>query len=224
MNMTRMSYLRWAASLLFALGCVGIAVHAFHYLAQEFNPANPFHRSFARSGWIVPLHFYAAGLALLLTPWVLSEYLRSRWPRLHRMGGWLYVLAVAIGGVAGLLLSPRAQGGWSTGASFLLLGLLWLLSTGFALFHVLRRNYVEHRRWMLRSVALTFGAVTLRIYLGLAIAVLGLEFAAAYMLAAWLCWPINLLLVEYYLRRVPRPGSPLWLDRGTHSASHPAGA
>lgn len=207
--------------LVFALACVGIALHAFFYLFHAFNPRNPFHVSFAAAGWAVPGHFFAAGLALLLLPLQFAQRLRARWPRLHRVGGWLYVFAVLVGGVSGLMLAPRAQGGWSTGGSFLLLALLWLGSTGMALYCAIRRRFDAHRRWMLRSAALTFAAPTLRLYLGLGLGVFGLGFPQAYLLAAWLCWVVNLLVVEAYLRRSTARCGPA---RGTGSGFLPAGA
>jgi hypothetical protein len=213
--------LRRLLFLLFALACVAIALHAFHYLFQAINPHNPFHASFAAGGWAVPAHFFASGLALLVLPLQFAQALRSRWPALHRVAGWLYVLAVLIGGVSGLLLAPRAQGGWATGASFLLLGLLWLGSTAMALYYAMRRRFELHRRWMLRSAALTFAAPTLRLHLVLGLAVFGLEFPPAYLLAAWLCWTLNLLLVEAYLRQRSRPSARA-LDTGL--GSRPAGA
>lgn len=218
---TRFRHVYWLWALFFTLGCVAIALHAFDYLSRDFNPRNPFHPSFAQAGWAVPAHFFAAGLALLLAPLQLSPALRARWPGLHRIGGGLYICAVAIGGVSGLLLAPRAQGGWATGSSFLLLGVLWLIFTGIALTRALQGRIAEHRRWMLRSVAMTFGAVTLRIYLGLGIAVLGLPFATAYLAAAWLCWPVNLLLIERYLRRAPLP-APHPPGHGMRSAFPPS--
>jgi cyanate permease len=59
---------------------------------------------------------------------------------------------------------------------------------------------VEHRRWMIRSYALTFGAVTLRLYLAVAIAT-QMDFAVAYRAISFLAWVPNLALVEWWLRR-----------------------
>ncbi len=207
---------------LFALSCAAIAAHAFGYLYVEINLRNPFHRAFASAGVSVPLHFFGAGLALLVAPLQWLGGVRRRWPRWHRMLGWLYVLAVLLAGSAGLLLAPRAQGGWSTGASFLLLALLWLAFTAFAVIHAIRRRFEQHRRWMLRSVALTFAAVTLRIYLGFGIAALRLDFATAYLLAAWLCWTLNLLAVELWLRWRQTPATAHAPDR--RWASDPSNA
>jgi len=54
---------------------------------------------------------------------------------------------------------------------------------------------LAHQRWMIRSLALTFAAVTLRVYLPLSVAV-GLPFDVAYPVIAWVCWVPNLLVAE----------------------------
>ena len=55
---------------------------------------------------------------------------------------------------------------------------------------------------------MTFGAVTLRIYLGL-FALAGVPFEEAYPAVAWLAWVPNLLLVEWFLalKREPKLGT-----------------
>ena len=62
--------------------------------------------------------------------------------------------------------------------------------------HALSRNLVAHRHWMMRCIPLTSAAITLRLTLGLLMGGLGWEFDAAYSVAAWVCWPINLLVCE----------------------------
>jgi predicted membrane protein DUF2306 len=65
---------------------------------------------------------------------------------------------------------------------------------------------VKHRRWMVRNFALTFAAVTLRLWIPMSFAA-GIPFEIAYPAIAWLCWVPNLLLPEYYLnRRTLLPG------------------
>ncbi len=82
----------------------------------------------------------------------------------------------------------------------------WTGTTLAALQAALRRDLVAHRRWALRSFASAFAAVTLRLELPLA-AMLGVPFATAYPLVAWLCWVPNLLVAEWWLarRRVETP-------------------
>ena len=61
-------------------------------------------------------------------------------------------------------------------------------------------RFAEHRVWMLRSFALTFAAVTLRLYLPI-FPMLGLPLVEGYRVVSILCWVPNLILVELYLRR-----------------------
>jgi hypothetical protein len=52
---------------------------------------------------------------------------------------------------------------------------------------------------MTRSFALTFAAVTLRIYIPLALAA-GVGFADSYPAIAWLCWVPNLVVAQFLVR------------------------
>ena len=81
-----------------------------------------------------------------------------------------------------------------------MLATLWLLATGTAYRHIRAGDRVSHRRWMIRSYALTFAAVTLRIYLPLSLA-FGLPFGPAYQTIAWLCWVPNLVVAEWIILR-----------------------
>ena len=55
-----------------------------------------------------------------------------------------------------------------------------------------------HKAWMARNYAMAFGAVTLRIYLGMFTA-LQIPFEEGYPVVAWLSWVPNLILVEWWM-------------------------
>jgi hypothetical protein len=57
---------------------------------------------------------------------------------------------------------------------------------------------------MIRNYALTFAAVTLRIWLPLLSEVAGIEFVNAYRAVAWLCWIPNLYVAQRIIEQ-PRP-------------------
>jgi hypothetical protein len=61
-------------------------------------------------------------------------------------------------------------------------------------------RFIEHRAWMIRSFALTFAAVTLRLYLPLHL-LFQVHFDDAYRAISFLCWVPNLLVAELYLRK-----------------------
>ena len=159
------------------------------------------------------LHALAAAAALLLAPWQLLAGLRRRRPGLHRRMGRAYAGAVLIAGLAGFPLAAASFAGPVAAAGFAALALAWILSTALGVRAARAGDLAAHRRWMLRSVALTCAATTLRLYLPIPPA-LGWSFVDGYRVIAWACWLPNLLAVEAWLslrqgRRSARSGAPV---------------
>ena len=142
------------------------------------------------------LHIFAAAFALALGGFQFSRRIRARWPRVHRLMGRLYLgVGVGIGGLAGLYVALDGYGGPVANAGFTMLALVWLF-TGYRAYAAIRAGEVaRHREWMMRNWALTLAAVTLRIYMPLG-AALGIDFATAYAVIAWLCWVPNLAVAQ----------------------------
>jgi uncharacterized membrane protein len=127
-----------------------------------------------------------------------------RWP-VHRWLGRIYLVSSIVLGVAGLSLSFHATGGLGPRIAF---GLLALAVLGASLmgYRSIRISDVKHHReWMLRSYALIFAAVTLRIWMPILVTVYQGQFVPAYRWAAWLCWVPNVLVVEWIIRRGWQP-------------------
>src|SRR5229473_1505607 len=112
--------------------------------------------------------------------------------------------AVLFGWCASLWIAPHSQTGWIASAGFVTLGAAWIVATGLAVRFILQGDALSHRRWMIRSYALTAAAITLRIYLPLSVA-FHWPFSIVYPAIAWLCWIPNALAAEVYLRFVPTP-------------------
>lgn len=167
-----------------------------------FDPATFFTRQ--RATYLshrLPLyvHVFGALTALLVGPWQFAERLRERRRRLHRRIGVTYLLGCLVGGVGALLMAPVAYGGPVSGGGFACLAVAWLVTGGAGLRAILDGRVIDHRRWMIRSFALTFAAVTLRLML-IAVAVAHLDFRTSYPAIAWLCWVPNLLLAWWFTR------------------------
>ena len=158
-------------------------------------------------------HFGGGALALAIGGFQLHPGLRRRFTALHRWAGRLYVLAVMAGGIAGLFMAWYANGGATGKLGFGLLAMAWLGTTACGYAAIRARDIAAHRRWMIRSYALTFAAVTLRLYIPASQAA-GIPFEAAYPAIAWLCWVPNLLVAELIARRLPKPGSAMRLEGG----------
>lgn len=192
-------FLKLFVYLLYTLMCFGVAGYAFYFLYQQINPHNDFVMKFASAGLEVPAHFFGGGLALLLVPFQLSKKLRNYSIRIHKVMGVLYTIAVLFGSISGFILSFNATGGWITEWGFRIMSILWLVATFIAIKHAINGNISAHRIWIYRSIALTSTAITLRIFLGIGLGYLHLPFLTVYVPTAWLCWLVNLAIVEIYL-------------------------
>jgi uncharacterized membrane protein len=165
----------------------------------------------------VPLAFWthvvAAAIALAAGVPQFAQRLRGTRPRTHRWTGRVYVTAVVLGAVSGLVLALNARGGLVTQAGFAMLAVLWCTVTLVALYHVRSLRFGIHRRWMIRSYALTFAAVTLRLQVPLLVNALGTDYTGVLPIIAWSCWVPNLIIAEWLIRRLPQP-SVAGLTRG----------
>lgn len=151
-------------------------------------------------------HIFASALALLLGPFQFSRRLRSARPALHRWTGRVYLgVAVGVGGTAGLYMSYHAFGGLAAKLGFAGLALGWLYTGAKAFSAARARDFAAHRRWMIRNFALSFAAVTLRLYLP-PVFVFQLPFEPSYAVIAWACWLPNLVVAEWI--STPRPPPP----------------
>lgn len=147
-------------------------------------------------------HITTSIVALVIGPFTLSTKFRERNINRHRIAGRIYMVGILLGGVSGLYLSFYATGGLVAKLGFGLLSVLWLTSAYQALHRVKNKKMKDHRNWMIRNYALTFAAVTLRIWLPLFIVLFGIEhFELSYAIIAWLAWVPNLIVAELFIRK-----------------------
>jgi uncharacterized membrane protein len=190
--------------LSFAVAAYAVATYSLGPGAERLHPQ--MRAAFESHPIGIKTHIFASALALLLGPLQFSTRLRLKQPKLHRWLGRVYLgLAVAVGGAAGLYMSQYAFGGLLAKFGFAGLAVAWLFTGARAFMAARNRDFASHRRWMIRNFALTFAAVTLRLYLP-PVFIFGLPFATSYAFIAWLCWVPNLLVAE-------------WLANTTHNPS-----
>lgn len=191
------SRLTWSLWGLAAFLSVGVALFSYRYV-PAMGPRSPeiLANLFARP-WLA-VHAGMAATALLVGP---IQFLPA-WRRVkgaHKWLGRLYALSCILGGLAGLRLAFGTTAGPVAGLGFGLLALCWLYATTQAWRFARERRFDEHRAWMIRSFAMTFAAVTLRLYLPIA-PMLGYDFMTGYRITAWMAWIPNLMVAEIYLR------------------------
>jgi hypothetical protein len=182
---------------------VGVGGYALYHVATGFQNLPLTNPMF--DPWGLRVHIAASGFAMILGAFQFLKPLRRKAPSLHRWMGRGYILACTIGGLAGGAIALYSTAGPIAGWGFFMLAVLWVPFTLLALFAAMRKDFSAHERWMIRSFALTFGAVTLRLQLPIGPMLTGGDFLAAYVWIAWLAWVPNLIVAEIYIATLRKP-------------------
>ncbi|NUP64411.1 MAG: DUF2306 domain-containing protein [Nonomuraea sp.] len=163
---------------------------------------------------VLSLHVLFGSIAMITCCLQVWPWFRARHPRVHRRLGRVYVVAgVLPGGLLGLVVSLATPFGPVTRASGVVLSLVWLGCTLAGWRMARRRRFVEHRRWMVRSFALTMSIITNRLWGAVFFVTLSPQLDTTFhgdeallastigALSAWLGWVLPLLLAEWWLER-----------------------
>ena len=163
--------------------------------------------------YVLYAHIAFAAIALLIGPAQFATALRTRFNRLHRTLGRIYLVSVLLAGTAGFVLSFVNEAGFVGFFGFGALAVLWVFTAVKAYRSVRAGDYRSHQAWMIRNFALTYAAVMLRIWLGVLVAshlLLGLDgsmaFANAYAAVPFLAWLPNIVVAEIMIARRGLPG------------------
>ena len=201
----RTAGLWWLALTALAIAAFGPLRYLTGSLAGMAADGNQLAANYVDRPGPVLVAFYAhvagGGLALLLSPVQLSARLRARVPRLHRVVGRIVLVSIGVGGIGGLVLATTNLAGPIGTAGFGILAVLWISFAGLGLRAILHGEVAVHRRWMIRTFALTYAAVMLRLWMAILVPATGGDFLAAYAIVPFLCWVPNLAVAEWLLRR-----------------------
>jgi uncharacterized membrane protein len=143
------------------------------------------------------IHVISGMAVILVGPFQFIKNLRNKNLRLHKVLGKIYAYGILLfAAPTGLIMAFYAEGGPPSILAFLIMGGLWFYTTIMAIIKITQKNVIEHQKWMYRSFALSFAAVTLRIL------VPSMSFTNLFtedfiiISTAWLSWIINLSFVE----------------------------
>ena len=156
--------------LLFACIALMIAYVAYHnerFLIDATDPSWPHYRTIGR--WLLP-HGFVGATALLLGITQFSTRVRTRFTRLHRVVGRIYITAVFIVAPLGIYIQHLDELSGDP-RSFTIAAAadaaLWMLATGMAFWCIRTRRIEQHRQWMTRSLAMALVFVEVRVIAGL---------------------------------------------------------
>jgi len=197
----RSSKRSWPGRALWGVGAIlsiGVALFSYRYLPKLAFGAPLILQNALSRPWLY-LHVAGASTALLIAPIQMLPALRRAGRTWHRWLGRVYVAGCLIGGVAGFVSAFGSTAGPIATSGFASLAVLWIVVNVMGWRRATQGRFAEHRRWMIYSFAMTFAAVTLRLYLPI-FPLLHRPFVEGYRLAAWASWVGNLIVADLYLR------------------------
>ncbi len=146
------------------------------------------------------IHVYSSIFLMLFGFFQVSFSVNKKNRIWHKISGRLYAAIILIlSGPSGLIMACHANGGLVAQTSFLILSLLWIFFTATAIFYALKRDFVSHKKFAIRSFALTLSAISLRLFKYIIVFFFQPQPMDVYRVVAWLGWTFNLMIAELYI-------------------------
>ncbi len=144
--------------------------------------------------------------ALMIGPWMFHSTLRQNNLKLHRFLGKIYVIGCAYGALTVYPLAVHNQVAPLAHIGFGSMAVIWFLTTYFAYMAARHKNWVTHRRWMMRSYAMTFAFVHVNLTFKFFLDYETMNPYTMRALQSMVSWQSNLLLVELYIAATSHQG------------------
>lgn len=147
--------------------------------------------------WFLLLHITAGGGALVLGPLQFWSRLQRN-TRLHRLVGYLYLLAILSSSICAVVLASTSAYtlGWAYAFSLQIWVSVWITTTFLAWWLAMKRRFKQHKDWMVRSYLVTLAFVVSGLILKMPwVEALG-DFTIVSPSFFWLGWSAPLYLYE----------------------------
>jgi uncharacterized membrane protein len=168
--------------------------HFFVWSEESYGPY-----LWPRAAFLFP-HVLGGLVAIVLGPFQFYLRIRTRYPRVHRITGRLYLAAVSLSALVGMALALTSSVNFAYASGLFGLATAWLATSGMALVSIRKRNFIQHKQWMIRSYVVTFAFVSFRLitdalmYLNIG------EWSGNGAMMAWGCWAVPLLVTELVIQ------------------------
>lgn len=153
--------------------------------------------------WILIAHITAGGGSLVLGLFQFWKKLRTYSWKLHRIVGFLYLLAVLASSVCAVILAFTTAKvvNWAYAFSLQVWVTVWISATAIAYYAAIKRRFKQHEEWMVRSYLVTLAFIISGLILKIpAIQSLG-SFADISPSLFWMGWSVPLYVYQVWLSR-----------------------
>lgn len=159
---------------------------------------------------VLVAHIILAFIALITGFLQFVKYFRHQKPKIHRSIGKIYAWSVLISGLFAFILFFYAES-FTQASAFLTLDILWMLTTWKGYRMTIKKQFSDHRRWMIRSFGFTLVAVCARVMMPVILLVyvtfyrfhlpMGIRgmIESALNINIWVGMMINIIIVEWFI-------------------------
>jgi len=175
--------------------------YAYLYLSPGTTVSPEQKSEYAKHSISIVVHAVFGAIALFVGMLQLIKSIREKFPVYNVIFRRVYYFSVIISAIFGLYVATYAQGGLVNKMGFFILDLVWIWSVIQAMIADKKSDMPGFRIWIVRNYALTFAAITLRLWLPLLWSIYDFQpshFSEIYQTLGFLCWVPNLIIVEWF--------------------------
>lgn len=152
--------------------------------------------------WILMGHVAGGILALIIGPFQFWSRFRTKYLKLHRNLGRIYLLAILLSSLCSVYLAwtTALAVHWTWAISLQALAFAWI-GTSFMAYRAVRNKRIQkHKEWMIRSYVVTFAFVSFRWLVDLPFVVELGNFIERAPTVGWIAWAVPLFITEIILQ------------------------
>jgi uncharacterized membrane protein len=148
-------------------------------------------------------HVFSSLLILCAGFTQFSNYVLKYHKKLHRLIGKIYAYDILlINFPAGMIMAFYANGHLPSKIAFIILDCLWFWFTYKAVAAIKVKDIKSHKKFMIRSYALTCSAITLRMWKIILSDLFNINPETLYIIDAWMGFVPNLIFAEWLIKKM----------------------
>lgn len=152
---------------------------------------------------VMAVHVAFACVAMVSGAVNFSKRVIADYRKLHRINGYVYLVAVLAVVLTSGYMAPYTTGGKLNSIAFNILNIIWPAMTITAIVQIKKKRLDRHRKWMIRSYAFCFTNLFIHLITFLFHNGLGFEYAASYTIGVYGTIVLLFLLAELIIRAFP---------------------
>ena len=174
-----------------------LVVRAFPFLIISKKIYGPYY--FSRVVWIWP-HVVGGVLAMILGPFQFLPNFRKKYPKFHRVSGYIFLISILISAFTLAFLITTSSSDLVIDVGLGLGGIVWLITAIYAFVAIKNGKIKQHEEWMIRCYMVTLAFVVFRVVIDMLSYFEVTNEPDIVALASWTSWTLPLCITEFIIQ------------------------